>query len=322
MINSGELLFVKSVKDGVPNRDPLMDSDARRIFGEEDGRISLSDVSVKRDVRDYIIVKYEDGGEKKDKFIFVREERNEKGMLLGRKSIGEKIVKDAGLEKEAKKDMESALKKSAFDVRTFGAVYSVTGNKFNLIGPVQFGWSHSMHPVNTKYIQGTTVLPSKDIKDAANEEEKTEGVTQGTIWTSYTLPFAVFIMPAVINANIAKQTKMDTEDQELLLEALWRGTQHRQARNRGFQQPLFMVHVEYKDPFFRIGYLEDYVKLLPEREQWTMDVQPTSVNQIQLDITKLSDILNANKDKIARCRYWKNPALKFKGEMFGEQKRL
>jgi len=51
-IQSGEFLFVKSVKDGIPNRDPLADSDARRLFDEEDGRISLSDVSVKRDVRD------------------------------------------------------------------------------------------------------------------------------------------------------------------------------------------------------------------------------------------------------------------------------
>lgn len=49
---SGEILFVKSVKDGIPNRDPLRDSDARRFFGEDDGRIPLSDVSIKRDVRD------------------------------------------------------------------------------------------------------------------------------------------------------------------------------------------------------------------------------------------------------------------------------
>ena len=36
-VKTGEILFVKSVKDGIPNRDPLADSDARRIFGEDDG---------------------------------------------------------------------------------------------------------------------------------------------------------------------------------------------------------------------------------------------------------------------------------------------
>lgn len=61
MVRSGELLFVKSVKDGIPNRDPLADSDARRLFDEEDGRISLSDVSIKRDVRDFVLAKYPDG---------------------------------------------------------------------------------------------------------------------------------------------------------------------------------------------------------------------------------------------------------------------
>ncbi|MDZ7296318.1 MAG: type I CRISPR-associated protein Cas7, partial [candidate division KSB1 bacterium] len=73
-IHTGELLFVKSVKDGIPNRDPLRDSDARRIFGEEDGRISLSDVSIKRDVRDYILARYPDGGPARNLFIFVRKE--------------------------------------------------------------------------------------------------------------------------------------------------------------------------------------------------------------------------------------------------------
>ena len=35
-INNGEILFIKSVKDGIPNRDLLQDSDVRRLFPEED----------------------------------------------------------------------------------------------------------------------------------------------------------------------------------------------------------------------------------------------------------------------------------------------
>ena len=89
-VNSAEVLFVKSVKDGIPNRDPLNDSDARRIFGEDDGRISLSDVSIKRDVRDYVLAKYPDGGEQKRYFIFCRQERTEDGKLLGREGLAKK----------------------------------------------------------------------------------------------------------------------------------------------------------------------------------------------------------------------------------------
>ena len=247
-INSAEIIFIKSVKDGIPNRDPLNDSNARRIFGEEDGRISLSDVSIKRDIRDYVIAKYPDGGPDGNNFVYVREERTDDGKLLGRGSLAKTLKDRAGIESSS---MQDVLTSVAFDVRTFGVVYSVSKETFKLTGPVQFGWAHSMHPVETQYVQGTVVMPSKDIK--VTEGKETEGAGQGTIWTSYMVPFAVFAMPGIINTNIAQETEMTEDDVELLLEGLWNGTRIRQARGRGIQQPLFLIHVEYKDPMYRIG---------------------------------------------------------------------
>lgn len=309
VLNNGEILFVKSVKDGVPNRDPLQDSDVRRLFPEEDGRISLSDVSIKRDVRDYIIDAEPNGGEQKNNFIFVQEKLNEKGRLLGRGSLAELIAKEVGKEKEAKEDMKSVLIDHSFDTRTFGIVYSVKP-KFHLTGPVQFGWAHSMHPVDSQYIQGTVVMPSTDVKDGA------EGKTQGTIWTSYIVPFAVFAMPAVINAKNAEQSKMTVEDQELLLKALWQGTQHRQARGRGQQQPLMLAHVEYNDPFFRIGYLEDLIQLNPDEETWkNTGKRPSSLQDISLDLSQLLHTLQQYENKIARCRIWIHPSLAVDGDI-------
>lgn len=327
-IKNGEILFVKSVKDGIPNRDPLQDSDARRLFPEEDGRISLSDVSIKRDVRDYVIDAQPNGGESKKNYIFVQEKRNEKGVLLGRGSLAKEIAKEVGKEEEAKKDMKSVLIDHCFDVRTFGVVYSVTP-KFHLTGPVQFGWAHSLHPVDSIYVQGTVVMPSKDTKDSEdsgekdnedrmNEKEKEdkEEKTQGTIWTSYIVPFAVFAMPGVINAKIAEQTGMTVDDQELLLKALWLGTKHRQARGRGQQQPLFLFHVEYNDPFFRIGYLEELISLKPDREAWKdASRRPSSVKEISLDVEQLLDKIESYKEKIARCRIWVDTSLTVHGDI-------
>lgn len=321
-VNSGEILFVKCVKDGIPNRDPLNDSDARRIFGEEDGRISLSDVSIKRDVRDYVLAKYPDGGEDKAHFIWCREERTEDGKLLGRNSLAEKIIERAGFEKED--DKVAALMKAAYDMRVFGAVFSVKNISFHKTGPVQFGWAHSLHPVETRYVQGTTIMPSADVKSDEKGEES--GKIQGTIWTSYYLPFAVFAMPGVINSTLATKTGMTADDVELLLESLWKGTLHRQARGRGLQQPLLLIHVEYIDPYFRIGYLEDYIEILPERETWLGTKPPTTISEIALDITKLTSLLDKNnksnpyKDKIKRVRVWKHPSLEIKGEVPGEVK--
>lgn len=308
-MNSGEILFIKSVKDGIPNRDPLNDNDARRLFSEEDGRISLSDVSIKRDVRDFVIDFETDGGKNGKNYIFVQEKVNEKGKLLGRKSLAELIAKSAGDEKRAKEDMKSVLIEHCFDVRTFGVVYSVKP-KFNLTGPVQFGWAHSFHPVNTQYVQGTVVMPSTD----SSEDEN--GKTQGTIWTSYTIPFAVFAMPAIINAKAAEHSGMTVDDQELLLQALWQGTHHRQARGRGRQQPLILIHIEYSDPFFRIGYLEDLVTMYPDSTVWKAEGrQPSSVNDVSFDLTRLLAVIDGKKDKIAKCRIWVHPEVNINGNI-------
>jgi CRISPR-associated protein Csh2 len=311
-INSGEVLFIKSVKDGIPNRDPLNDSDARRIFPEEDGRISLSDVSIKRDVRDFVIDLHPNGGVQQNNHIFVQGIKNDKGTLLGRGSLAETIAKEVGKEKEANNNMKNVLLEHSFDVRTFGIVYSVKSNNFNLTGPVQFGWAHSLHPVDSQYLQGTVVMPSKDSK----EEE--DGKTQGTIWTSYTVPFAVFAMPAVINAKNAEHTGMTDDDQELLLRGLWQGTQHRQARGRGQQQPLLLVHIEYNDPFYRIGYIEDLVTMTPSSDQWKAEGRrPSSLQDISIDLTKLVDVINGQKEKIKRCRIWCHSSLQVEGDISG-----
>ncbi|NLI11744.1 MAG: type I CRISPR-associated protein Cas7 [Peptococcaceae bacterium] len=316
-ILNGEILFVKAVKDGVPNRDPLNDSDARRIFGEDDGRISLSDVSIKRDVRDYVLAKYPDGNGKDGRYyVFCREERTVDGKLLGRDRLAEAILERAG--RKDNPDKPGALLESAFDMRVFGAVFSVSKKSFHKTGPVQFGWAHSLHPVETKYVQGTVVMPSKDISDDGG----VEGKEQGTIWTSYILPFAVFAMPGVINASIAEETQMDEDDQELLLEGLWKGTLHRQARGRGIQQPLLLLHVEYKDKFFRIGYLEDYLNLEPGRDIWLGGQPPTSLEEVTLDVTKLNELLGSNspyRDKIAKVRWAKTTGLRIKGVLPGEE---
>src|SRR5438874_12800731 len=92
-VRTGEILFVKCVKNGIPNRDPLRESDARRLFGPEDGRISLSDVSIKRDVRDYVLARYPDGGKAKDRFVFVQKKFSEDGtVLLGRDGLANAIL--------------------------------------------------------------------------------------------------------------------------------------------------------------------------------------------------------------------------------------
>jgi CRISPR-associated protein Csh2 len=347
-IKTGELLFVKCVKDGIPNRDPLRDSDARRLFGPDDGRISLSDVSIKRDVRDYVLARFPDGGPGKDRFVFVQKKFNEDGtVLLGRGGLADDILKQVragrpaastgdpapapeaggkGRRRAAKTeegDIEKDLLAAAFDMRVFGAVFSVEKRAFNRVGPVQFGWAHSLHPVETRYVQGTVCMPSEDAKatEAGGEEG---GKTQGTIWTQYQLPFAVFTMPGVVSGPIARNAGMTAADLELLLEGLWKGTLARQARGRGLQQPLLLLHVEYTDEFFRLGYLEEGLRLEPGsdaagRGKWLGGAPPTRLEDVTLDVTKLAETLHTNAKRIARARLWVDPKLHLAGELPAER---
>ncbi len=309
---SGEFVFVKSVKDGIPNRDPLADSDARRIFDEADGRISLSDVSLKRDVRDYILAKF-DGSEDHNNRVYVREARTGDNKLLGRASLATKLREDVG-SAASNLSFKELLTRFAVDVRAFGVTFSVKNEKFNLTGPVQLSWAHSMHPVETRYVQGTVVMPSKDI-DEKRQSGESEAKEQGTIWSSFTLPFAVFVGAGVINASIARQTGLSAGDVNLVLEGLWRGTQHRQARGRGAQQPQLLLHVEYENPFFRIGDLREELVLEPGPEAWRSGEVPSDIRGVALDVTRLAQTLEVHSDKISRCRVWKQPRLTLNGDL-------
>jgi CRISPR-associated protein Csh2 len=366
-VQAGEVLFVKCVKDGIPNRDPLRDSDARRLFGPDDGRISLSDVSIKRDVRDYVLARCPGGRLTKDEAlpprygVWVRKEFAEGGeTLLGREGLARVLLdryrsarpaerpspeaaaappEDAppapspgrgggrrrpaggaapGQQADPRAD-ERDLLAASFDMRVFGAVFSVGGRSFSRVGPVQFGWAHSLHPVETKYTQGTVCMPSQDARPEAAEGEDTGGRTQGTIWTMYQLPFAVFAMPGVINAPLAAQAGMDAADVELLLEGLWKGTLLRQARGRGLQQPLLLVHVEYKDPFFRLGFLEEGLRLEPGRDGWLGGNPPTSLTEVTLNVQGLGDRLRAHADRVGRVRIWTDPLLRLDGDLPGKR---
>jgi CRISPR-associated protein Csh2 len=135
----------------------------------------------------------------------------------------------------------------------------------------------------------------------------------------YQLPFAIFAMPGVINRSIAQQTGMDGADVELLLEALWKGTLHRQARGRGLQQPLLLVHVEYRDPFFRLGFLEEGLRLEPGRERWLGGNPPTALSEVTLNLDGLASRLQTHSDRIGRIRFWLDPQVRWKGELPGQQ---
>ncbi|MBC7186471.1 MAG: CRISPR-associated protein, partial [Calditrichaeota bacterium] len=74
----------------------------------------------------------------------------------------------------------------------------------------------------------------------------------------------------------------------------------------------------YHDPFFRLGYLEESIKLLPEREAWLGPTPPTSLAEVTLDVAPLAARLKEARNKIHRVRLWQHPQLAVTGEIEGE----
>ena len=78
-----------------------------------------------------------------------------------------------------------------------------------------------------------------------------------------------------------------------------------------------MMHVEYDDPFFRLGYLEDHIRLEPGRDSWLGGNPPTALTDVSLDVRKLGDVLN-ECNRIARVRRWVAAGANIVGDMPGE----
>ena len=115
--NRYDFVFLYDVKDGNPNGDPDFDNQPRIDFETREGLVS--DVCIKRKVRNYIQLKVEAGELNAEKYdIFIKQ-----GNILN-SIIGEESKKADNDEKKGRLSMCDRY----YDVRTFGAVLS-TGEK-------------------------------------------------------------------------------------------------------------------------------------------------------------------------------------------------
>jgi CRISPR-associated protein Csh2 len=268
-----EILFIYDVSFGNPNGDPN-DSNKPRIDEETGGNL-VTDVRLKRTVRDYLL-NFE-GLE-----IFVREIGNDDG-----------IIQDA---KARAKDFENNPEKilnECIDVRLFGGTIPIeTGKKkdssITFTGPVQFNMVQSLHRVKLEYIKGTGAFASD-----ANKQQK-------TFREEYILPYSLIAFHGVVNENTAKITKLTDSDVEYLKKGLWLGTKSLISRSKTEHMPRLLIEIVYKeDGKYHIGELHRYVKLVSEK----LDEEIRSPGDYVLDLSKLFEVIKQNHEKIEKVNY-------------------
>lgn len=284
-----EILFVYDITDANPNGDP--NDENRPRMDVETSRAKISDVRLKRTVRDYL---HDYCGEE----IFVREIEKEDGTIQAGKDRAEDFNgANAKNVLEKRDQIQEAVIAKCIDVRLFGATIPVAATKKNekdssvtLTGPVQFAMGTSLHRVEPRFIKGTGAFASG------------HGREQKTFREEHVLPYALVAFYGIVNQQAAKTTQMTADDAEMLYEAIWYGTKNLITRSKIGQRPLLLLLVEYSEKHANsyIGRLDRFLAL---KNADARDEAIRNVEQVTLDLTKIQDALKGRKEKINRIRY-------------------
>jgi len=266
--NRSEILFLYDATNINPNGDPLDENKPR--IDEETGRNIVTDVRLKRTIRDYLF-------DYKGIEVFIREIREDGGNLR---------TKEKRLDEF--KDNEELIEK-CIDVRLFGATTAVKERTMTLTGPVQFKYGYSLHRVDLTYIKGTTVMPSAQDR------------RQGTFTEKYILPYSLIVFYGIVNENAVKMQDipLTENDIELLLEAMWNGTKNLISTSKVGQMPRLLMQVVYNESNYHIGELDKRVKFISSKN----DEEIRDITDGILDIAELVKALNNNKESILKIRY-------------------
>lgn len=310
-MNRSEILFLYDVSWTNPNGDPVDENKPR--IDEETGRNVVTDVRLKRTIRDYL---YEFQGQN----IFVREITNEEGHIQDAKMRaedfliidGEKVTKSkVKTIAEMKAIIRENMLRDCIDIRLFGGTIPVEKtskekSSITLTGPVQFQFGTSLHRVKMEFIKGTGAFASK------------AEATQKTFREEYVLPYSLISFYGIVNEKAAQYTEMTDADLALLLDAIWNGTKNLISRSKIGQQPRLLLHVVYGQDGFHIGELNKWVS-------FKSDIPEEAIRQVsdgEFLVDRLLEKFEAEKEKITRIEYKIDPQLKMSKDLVAELSKI
>ena len=251
-----ELLFLYESTYSIPNGDPFT---GEQRFDEETKRVLVSDVRIKRFIRDYLIDLGQD--------VFVRNDRsNVKAKVEGETAESGSAARVNTLEAANPKMSAEELLTQLIDVRLFGGISTKTGKAVNLTGPVQFALLNpSLNAVDLRMHQNTSVFASKTDN------------TRGAIGTTTVVPYALCQIHGWINPYSARHTNLTQNDIQTMFSALWNSINNANTRTKSNQSSLLLLQIVYAEPTRKVYGLGDAIKLAPG----TRDGNPLRDEQIR-----------------------------------------
>lgn len=267
--NRFDFVLFFDVKNGNPNGDP--DAGNMPRIDPETGRGIVSDVCLKRKVRNYVdLVKGQDvdgpdvaEGELGYK-IYVQEgavlnERNKKAYVHYDMKPSEKKLPKG---EQDRLKVTKFMCDNFFDIRSFGAVMTTGVNCGQVRGPIQMCFAESVDPVMPMEMSITRMAVTKE-EDA--EKERTMGRKQY-------IPYGLYRVEGFVSASLAEKTGFSQEDLDLFFSALMNMFENDRSAARGLMssRKLFVFKHESKlgnAPAHRLFEAVKVNRLIPDAQE-------------------------------------------------------
>ena len=244
--NRYEFLFLFDCENGNPNGDP--DAGNLPRMDPEDGHGLVSDVALKRRIRNYVQLAHDN---QPPFSIFVQHSTNLNRQIMKahEETEGKYVV---GNKTKAKVDLAKRwMCEQFYDVRTFGAVMSTGANAGQVRGPVQIAFSRSLDPIlplDQSITRGAVAddasmnfdpqsgakerkaVSSEEIAvwEAAQDEDKLR-----TMGRKALIPYGLYAAKGFVSASLAEGTGFTEKDLELLWDALSGMFDHDRSSSKG-----------------------------------------------------------------------------------------
>lgn len=217
-----DFVMLFDVADGNPNGDP--DAGNMPRVDPETMQGLVTDVCLKRKIRNYVDLRAQNGGARDGLAIYVQD----KGVALNslhKEAYAAENIKPTGNKQAAAEvnRVRDRMCRSYFDVRMFGAVMSTGVNCGQVRGPMQLTFSRSVDPISPLDISITRVAITKedDVKVVvADEESEGKGGKRTEMGRKAVLPYGLYVGRGFFSPSLATQTGVSREDLELFWDAL------------------------------------------------------------------------------------------------------
>ena len=231
--NRYEFLYLFDCERGNPNGDP--DAGNAPRIDPEDMHGLVSDVAVKRRVRNYIQTRFDN---KAPNAVFVEHATNLNKPIVAAHVATDGAPGGGGNRSQVNKARDWMCQQF-FDVRTFGAVMSTGANAGQVRGPVQVAFARSIDPILpveaaiTRMAVAEKVAGAKTVADYEKWEGEREEDKLRTMGRKSLISYGLYATKGFVSAHLAQGTGFSDDDLDHLWEALANMFDHDRSASKG-----------------------------------------------------------------------------------------